>query len=475
MARAQGVYFYSQVTQQVSMAGATNVVTTPSATTIAFCNAPVSAVPCTNKATTYTDATLATACPSSTQIVLASTNSCVGFPDARSNWGVWASQGQYAYTVTMGGVNFGPYYITLTSDTVISPGVFTNTQMNLYLQAIINSCNPQTEYQAVQSAINATEAIVGCITGPAGATVSANHGLAGYATTHEAANFALGAYTQARCLANNTACWGINGVAQDVAGLTSGVTLVHEFDTQPLNAASAYADGGVQSDIYAFNHAGTYPMNAFSAVKGTASQGVWSTGFLCGAGSVGNACFDTGAKGIATASSNFNSNCLFITSNYWTGSEPASDQFCFNTSIGSGSPPTFVDLVLSHPLGISQALFLLNGVDFGMQHVLISPTLPTISSGFGTSPSIPHANGTGAFTIKVGGGGTATRGLIGLPPAANGWIVQCQDVTTQSSTVFVTKQTSMGTTSVTIGNFNTSGSAAAWAANDILVCTASGF
>jgi hypothetical protein len=132
-ARTQGAYFYSHVTQQASKASATNVVTTPSATTIAFCNAPVSVVPCTNKAMTYTDATPAMACPTSTQIVLAGTNSCVGFPDAQNNWGVWASQGQYAYIVTVGCVNFGPYYITLTSDTVISPGVFTNTQMNLYL------------------------------------------------------------------------------------------------------------------------------------------------------------------------------------------------------------------------------------------------------------------------------------------------------------------------------------------------------
>lgn len=116
-AHAQGVYFPSQVTQSATVAGFPGVLIIPASPIIAFCNAPANAVPCTNKATTYTDATLLTPCSTSTQIVREGTNSCVSTPDAQGNWGVWVASGQYAYTITISGANFGPYYVTTTSNT----------------------------------------------------------------------------------------------------------------------------------------------------------------------------------------------------------------------------------------------------------------------------------------------------------------------------------------------------------------------
>lgn len=103
-----------------------------------------------------------------------------------------------------------------------------------------------------------------------------------------------------------------------------------------------------------------------------------------------------------------------------------------------------------------------------------STTAPTISSGFGTSPSIVASNGTAAFTVNVGTGGTATSGVIGLPTASTGWACYANDVTTTSTTVFLTKQTATTTTSATFGNFTTAGVAGAWAASDVLQvrCTA---
>lgn len=101
-------------------------------------------------------------------------------------------------------------------------------------------------------------------------------------------------------------------------------------------------------------------------------------------------------------------------------------------------------------------------------NLLISNTAPTISSGFGTSPSISANNGTASFRVTVGTGGSASSGVIGLPTAATGWNCFATDITTNSSTVFVTKQTASTTTSATIGNFNTSAAAAAWAASDVL-------
>lgn len=107
-------------------------------------------------------------------------------------------------------------------------------------------------------------------------------------------------------------------------------------------------------------------------------------------------------------------------------------------------------------------------------NLLTSNAAPTISSGFGTSPSIASSNGTAAFTVNVGTGGTATSGVIGLPTAANGWVVHCDDLTTQSASVFITKQTASSTTTATVTQYNTSGVATAWVASDILHCMAFG-
>jgi hypothetical protein len=84
-----------------------------SGATIAFCTAPANAVPCTNKATTYTDSTLSSPCSTSTQVVLAGSSTCQATGDSIGNWGVWAASGQYQYTVTIAGVSYGPYSATL--------------------------------------------------------------------------------------------------------------------------------------------------------------------------------------------------------------------------------------------------------------------------------------------------------------------------------------------------------------------------
>lgn len=108
-------------------------------------------------------------------------------------------------------------------------------------------------------------------------------------------------------------------------------------------------------------------------------------------------------------------------------------------------------------------------------HLLCSATAPTISSGFGTSPSIVANNGTCAFQVNVGTGGSATSGVIGLPAASNGWNLQCTDITTNSTTVFLTKQTASTTTTATVGNFSDVAVASAWTASDKLNCSAFAF
>lgn len=80
---------------------------------INLCTAPANAVPCTNKATTYTDSTLLTPCSTATQVTLAGSTSCVGTTDSSGAWGVWAPAGQYEWTYTSNGASSGPFPATL--------------------------------------------------------------------------------------------------------------------------------------------------------------------------------------------------------------------------------------------------------------------------------------------------------------------------------------------------------------------------
>jgi len=55
-------------------------------------------------------------------------------------------------------------------------------------------------------------------------------------------------------------------------------------------------------------------------------------------------------------------------------------------------------------------------------NLIMSATAPTILNGFGTGASISQANGTAAFTINVGTGGTSATGTIIMPAAPTGWV-----------------------------------------------------
>ena len=95
---------------------------------------------------------------------------------------------------------------------------------------------------------------------------------------------------------------------------------------------------------------------------------------------------------------------------------------------------------------------------------------PTVSSGFGTSPSIPSNNGPLAFTVNVGTGASASSGVIGLPTAPTGWNCWVNDLTAAAGHVaYNTRQTASSVSTATFENQTTStGAAIAWASADIL-------
>jgi hypothetical protein len=79
--------------------------------------------------------------------------------------------------------------------------------------------------------------------------------------------------------------------------------------------------------------------------------------------------------------------------------------------------------------------------------VLFSITMPTVSSGGGTSPSVQGVT-TGAFQITEGTGSPGTALTLTMPAAISGWNCQATDVTTGS--VGNAHQTADSTTSVTM-------------------------
>lgn len=120
-------------------------------------------------------------------------------------------------------------------------------------------------------------------------------------------------------------------------------------------------------------------------------------------------------------------------------------------------------------ISTANSTFQLNG------RIVAGNATPTISSGFGTSPSVTAGVNTMAFRVNVGTGGVATTGVIALGiTATTGWNCFCSDITTTTATVDVCKQTASSTTTATIGNFTSGGIAGAWVASDILLvnCTA---
>lgn len=109
---------------------------------------------------------------------------------------------------------------------------------------------------------------------------------------------------------------------------------------------------------------------------------------------------------------------------------------------------------------------------FFLDTAALTRTDPTISSGFGTSPSITAANGTAAFTINVGTGGTASSGVLAMPTATTGWACHVENITGTLGNVANQRTVVIGTTTTTVTVENqtiSTGAVAAWAASSILL------
>ena len=143
-----------------------------------------------------------------------------------------------------------------------------------------------------------------------------------------------------------------------------------------------------------------------------------------------------------------------------------------NSPIKFGTNNAIVQTITASGVAVTGAISATT--TYGYTHILSSATAPTISSGFGSSPSILNNNGTAAFTVNVGTGGSASSGVITMPTATTGWACHvAPNGAPQAAAVTYSAPTSA--TSITLTNYTlTTGSALAWTASTVLqlLCTA---
>lgn len=158
---------------------------------------------------------------------------------------------------------------------VVNTGVFTNTQNNEQAQFKLGGCDPSTEFSAVQSN-KTTDALAGCVTGPANSKVGQYQAVAGYANCgspgfdNGGSNCAAG-YFQTRVTANNAEPWGANEICWDGGSYTGVVLKCNEVDLNVGNAGTT-AYGYVVYSGWSAVPAASYPFAVFAPGGGSGGQ-----------------------------------------------------------------------------------------------------------------------------------------------------------------------------------------------------------
>jgi hypothetical protein len=161
-------------------------------------------------------------------------------------------------------------------------GVFTNTQMNEYLQVILRDCNVTTEFQSVQGSNAATDAIAGCLAVPKASTVWQPNAVAGYINSSSPDSHAVGGYFQSRALANNAQIWGANSVVQVGKGIEGAKLTGLEVDMNQSSGIDNRYGGELGQDGVEVISAGTnHPRNGLGITAETA-QDYWQMDALFG-------------------------------------------------------------------------------------------------------------------------------------------------------------------------------------------------
>ncbi len=202
-------------------------------------------------------------------------------------------------------------------------------------------------------------------------------------------------------------------------------------------------------------HGGTASITTGVGGAATAASGT-HTG---GAG--GNFTLTTGAGGAATAGG--------------TPTGGAGGTLAFVAGIGGTGTTPGADGAITFKTGGNILLTMSTGtLGFGTGNSVYASTTAPSAPSFGTSPSVVANNGTMAFTINVGTGGSVSTGSFTMPASTTGWACAVQDVTHPDDND--TRITASTTTSVSVKNYGmVSGTTRNWDASDVLVFRCTGY
>lgn len=282
--------------------------------------------------------------------------------------------------------------------------------MNLNFQSRVNGCDPAKEYHSVQYNY-ATEGLTGCVTGGVGSTHQIT-GIAGYATSITSVD-AVGGYFQGRALVNSAHAFGMNSVAQDVTGLTSGVTFSNEFDIQPYNPPSAYG-GGFGLDVRLINNLqkspGTYGFTALNIGTGGnyPSTAAWNRGINFSQGAVASYVLNINPLAAANARANFGTPAIRWLENVWLTQGAKTLDWTLATKVAAGTDPAY-DMMywsLENPGPIRThhlTLTSYQGMDLAFIHsdsTFSTIAVPSTLKGVNTVFTLPAVSGTGMVGVN---------------------------------------------------------------------------
>ena len=189
---------------------------------------------------------------------------------------------------------------------LINAGVFTNTQMNEYLQSLIGGIS-SSEFHVIGYPGYATEGISGGVAVPVGAAVLNANGVGGYVTS--ACNSvsrttcnAVGGFFSGRATGNNAGIWGINPIVNDAVGLSGVNETGGEFDIG-VGGTPSYVRGLAVILSPANGTSGTVPTNAIGLEILSSNSPVlqWNRGISVDDGSSFLHAIQIGATGVTAS------------------------------------------------------------------------------------------------------------------------------------------------------------------------------
>lgn len=239
----------------------------------------------------------------------------------------------------------------------------------------------------------------------------------------------------------------------DISGSYNGTLFKNIACDGSAMTGNEYAGGGTNTNFMSFVSGGGCWL-----IAGNTFNNTWGTLYTNGSGNTQNMTIVSNVYGTITT--------------FGLG-QFASGQIVDNTGAVTvdGQPWNF---------GFNSSLSSRTGLNIGAgQVLLISGTAPTITGAGcgGSGATIASNNGTAAFTINVGStpGSACT---VTMPTATTGWACSAVDVTTNSTSVFVQKQSpaaSQTATQIVITNFNDIAAATAFTGSDVVRVSCQGY